>query len=329
MKETYQADTIVVGGGLAGVTAALELLEAGRSVILLDRDEEADFGGLANWAFGGMFFVDSAHQRRAGIKDSIDLALRDWMAVAGFGPTDYWPKKWAEQFVHLCTPEIYHWLKPMGVEWFRALHWVEKGLHQPGNSVPRFHLTWGTSKALVQNLIQRLRTHRHAERLQLKFRHRVLDFEMEAGRLKGVKGVTEPNGEAFNAQAEAVVVATGGINGSIEKVKANWYKAWGEPPAVILNGSHPYAIGDLHDATEKINGNVTNLDWQWNYAAGFTHPKARYPNHGLSLIPCKSALWLNYRGERMGPMPLVSTYDTRYLGRANLPGRKEIFVAST
>lgn len=312
-KNTYQADVIVVGGGLAGVTAALELLEAGRSVLLLDRDEESEFGGLANWAFGGMFFVDSPHQRKAGIKDSIDLALRDWMAVAEFGPEDHWPRKWAEQFVHLCTPEIHDWLAPMGVTWFRALHWVERGLHQPGNSVPRFHLTWGTSKTLVQTLIERLRSDRFSDRLQLRFRHRVQELTMEAGQLKGATGTDERTNEPFSARAEVVVVATGGINGSIEKVKANWYQPWGTPPEVILNGSHPYAVGDLHEATRKVNGAVANLDWQWNYAAGITHPKARYPNHGLSLIPCKSALWLNYRGERMGPLPLVSAFDTRYL----------------
>ena len=312
-ENTYQADTIVVGGGLAGITAALELLEAGRSVLLLDRDEESEFGGLANWAFGGMFFVNSPHQKKAGIKDSIDLALRDWMNISEFGPEDHWPRKWAEQFVHLCTPEVHDWLAPMGVTWFRALHWVERGLHRPGNSVPRFHLTWGTSKALVQILIQRMQNHRNAGKLQLQFRHRVVDLEMEAGQLKGVSGVNEVTNQPFSAKAEVVVVATGGINGSIEKVKANWYKAWGTPPEVILNGSHPYAVGDLHDATQKVNGNVTNLDWQWNYAAGITHPQSRYPNHGLSLIPCKSALWLNYQGERIGPMPLVSTFDTRYL----------------
>lgn len=312
-KLTYQSDIIVVGGGLAGVTAALELLEAGRSVLVLDRDLEAEFGGLANWAFGGMFFVDSPQQRKAGIKDSIDLALRDWIAVADFGSEDHWPRKWAEQFVHLCTPEVHNWLAPMGITWFRALSWAERGLHGPGNSVPRFHLTWGTSKALVQTLIQRLRSDRHAGRLQLQFRHRVTELETDGGQLKGVSGVEETTGTPFIARADVVVVATGGINGNIEKLKANWYQPWGEPPQTILNGSHPYAVGDLHDAIERINGNVTNLDWQWNYAAGIRHPQPRYSNHGLSLVPCKSALWLNYRGERMGPLPLVSAYDTRYL----------------
>lgn len=312
-SETYQADVIVVGGGLAGITTTLELLAAGRSVLLLDRDEESEFGGLANWAFGGMFFVDSLQQRKSGIRDSVDLALRDWMAYAEFGSEDYWPKKWAEQFVHLCTSEVQEWLAQKGVSWFRSVNWTERGLFQPGNSVPRFHLTWGTSKALVQNLIQRLRSHTHADRLQLQFRRRVLELETEAGKLKGVKGINEKSGKPFHARAEVVVAAAGGINGSIEKVKANWYRAWGAPPAVILNGSHPYAVGDLHEATRKINGNITNLGWMWNYAAGIRHPQARYPNHGLSLVPCKSALWLNYKGERMGPLPLVSAYDTRYL----------------
>jgi uncharacterized protein len=313
-EKIYKADVVIAGGGIAGIIAALELLDYGKKVILIDRDEEKEFGGLANWAFGGMFFVDSPHQRRAGIRDNTDLALRDWFSFAEFGEKDHWPKKWAEQFIHLCTNEGYRWLRSKGVNFFPVVHWVERGLLQPGNSVPRFHMLWGSGYELAQVMIRALKNHKKAaDLLQLFFRHRVMDIVAEGGAIHGVRGTDESTGEEFRAEADVVVVATGGINGSIERLKENWYKPWGAPPEVILNGSHQYGIGDLHDAAEKVNGNVTHLDWQWNYAAGVHHPKPHFEGHGLSLVPCKSAIWTNYRGERFGPMPLITAYDTRYL----------------
>lgn len=314
MKEKhYQADAVVVGAGIAGIIAAYELLNQGKRVVLLERDVEAEFGGLARWAFGGMFFVDTPIQRRAGIKDSIELARRDWWSFAEFDESEYWGKKWAEQFVHYTTPHGYRWLRDHGIRFFPVVHWVERGLLKPGNSVPRFHLLWGTGMELVRVFGDRLKGHPDKDKLQIHFRHRVTDLETNQGAVSGVRGVEEESGEAFTATGEVTIIATGGINGSIERIKENWYQPWGEAPARILNGSHQYAIGDLHDAAERINGNVVNLEKQWNYAAGVQHPQPRMPNHGLSLVPCKSALWVNYRGERFGPMPLITAYDTRFL----------------
>ncbi|RMG29294.1 MAG: FAD-binding dehydrogenase [Bacteroidetes bacterium] len=314
MSETlYQADVIVVGAGIAGIVTTLELLSHGKSVVLLDRDIPERFGGLAKESFGGMFFVDSPHQRRAGIQDSVDLALSDWLATARFGTDDHWPRKWAEKYVHECTPHIYHWLRKQEVSFFRVINWVERGLFHPGNSVPRFHMVWGTGYGLTMSLIAKLEAHPNVQRMQRYFRHRVTELLVENQAVVGVRGTNEATGAEFIAKGECVVIASGGINGSIEKVKANWYKAWGEPPETILNGSHQYALGDLHEATERINGNVTHLDWQWNYAAGVHHPQPKRPNHGLSLVPVKSGLWMNYRGERIGPIPLVTAYDTRYM----------------
>ncbi len=314
MPETKKdADVIVVGAGIAGMVAALELLDAGQEVILLDRDQESEMGGLARWAFGGMFFADSPVQRRMGIRDSVDLALRDWNTFAEFGPEDEWGQKWAEQFVHFSTPHAYDWLRQLGLRFFPVVHWVERGLFQPGNSVPRFHLLWGTGWELARVVEKRLRKHKFADRLYLKFRHRVTDLIMQHGRVSGVRGTREENGEPFEWQAGSVIIATGGINGNIARVKANWHPDLGQPPERILNGSHPYALGDMHDASRRISGVVTHLNRQWNYAAGVLHPNPRHPEHGLSLIPPRSALWLNYRGERIGPIPLVAGYDTRFL----------------
>lgn len=308
----YFADTIIVGAGLAGLTTALELLDAGKKILIIDRDSEENLGGLAKWAFGGMFFVDTAHQRKAGIKDNVDLALRDWFSYAEFDKSEVWGKKWAEYYVQNCTQYTYEWLKKQGIQFFPVLNWTERGLFQPGNSVPRFHMVWGTGWELTYTIIRQIKSHPKFATIQFLFDHRVSELVVENQMVTGVRGFTENTKTPFEAKAETTVVASGGINGSIEKIKQNWYKPWGTPPEIILNGAHPYAVGDLHDATNAIQGNVVNLDKQWNYAAGIRHYAPRYPDHGLSLIPCKSALWLNFEGRRLGPVPLVSTYDTRY-----------------
>lgn len=309
----YQADVVIVGGGISGIVTALELLDAGRSVILVDRDVEQELGGLANWSFGGMFFVDTPEQRRGGIRDSVELARSDWYSFAEFADNEVWGRRWADQFINMTTEHAYLWLKARGISFFPVVHWVERGMFTPGNSVPRFHLLWGTGYALAQTMIARLRSHKNVSKLQMLFGHRVTEIETAAGKIAGVSGVREPDQGSFAARADVVVVASGGIGGSIERVKQNWYQPWGTPPETILNGSHPYAIGDLHDAAARAGGHVVNLDKQWNYAAGVRSPRPRMPNHGLSLVPCKSALWMDQRGRRFGPIPLITAFDTRYL----------------
>ncbi len=313
MEKKYQADTLIVGAGLAGMVAALELLGSGQQILMIDRDEEAALGGLARWSFGGMFFVDTKHQRRMGIKDSIDLAKKDWWSFAEFAEDEYWGQQWADQYIHLCRDHGYRWLRARDVNFFPVLNWPERGLLRHGNSLPRFHMVWGTGHGLVQALIGQLRKHPKAGNLRIVYRHRVQSLIVSGKTVTGVRGKTEKDGLPFEAHADNVIIATGGINGSIERLKENWYKPWGPPPETILNGAHKYAIGDMHDATTAIEGSVVNLDKQWNYAAGIRHYQPRKPDHGLSLVPGKSQLWLTYEGKRFGPMPLMSPWDTRYL----------------
>lgn len=312
--KTYKADAVIIGGGIAGIAAAIELLNEGQKVLVIDRDVEEELGGLAKWSFGGMFFVNSPLQRRAGMKDSVDLALRDWHSVADFGVNDILPKQWAEQYVNMCTDHVYSWLtKEHGTRFFPVVHWVERGLHKPGNSYPRFHMVWGTGKGLTDDLIKSMKNHpKAATHLQMVYRHKAEDLLVENGAIVGVKGMDERNEQPFIANGENVLVATGGLGGNIQRVRETWYKPWGKPPSTILNGSHPYALGDMHDAVEKVHGNVTNLDWAWHYAAGVRHPRPKWEDHGLSLVPPKSALWLDYTGKRFGPHPLITAYDTRW-----------------
>ena len=313
--QTYQSDVVIVGGGIAGIIAAIELLDNNKKVTIIDRDTAENFGGLAKWSFGGMFFCNSKLQRQRGVKDSIDLALSDWHSFAEYDKDEYWGKKWAEQYVHLCTPHGYDWLIQNGISFFPIVNWAERGLERRGNSVPRFHIVWGTGWGLTYQMIAVLKNHpKAATHLNLVFGHRVDSIIYENNTIKGVSGNTEADKTPFEAKAEVVIVATGGINGSIERVKETWDRqAFGEPPKTILNGAHPFAIGDLHDATTAINGNVTNLEKQWNYAAGIRHYAPQKKDHGLSLVPSKSALWLNYEGKRIGPEPMVTAFDTRHL----------------
>ncbi|HZW13750.1 MAG TPA: FAD-binding dehydrogenase [Noviherbaspirillum sp.] len=311
--QTYRSEVLVVGGGIAGITAAIELLDKGKSVILLDRDEAEAAGGLARESFGGMFFVDSPEQRRQGIRDSTALALRDWYSFAEFGAADILPKAWAEAYVHRCTPDVYEWVRRHGVRFMPIVNWVERGEFRPGNSVPRFHMVWGTGKELSERLLAALRQHPHAQRLRFHFGHRVERLLLREGRVCGVHGRLEKGGAPFEAYAEHVIVAAGGINGDLQRVRRHWHADWRTAPAQMLNGSHRYADGMLHDAVAAAGGHITHLDKMWNYAAGVHHPRPRKPQHGLSLVPPRSALWLNWRGQRIGPQPLVSGFDTRRL----------------
>jgi uncharacterized protein len=310
--KTYASEVLVIGGGLAGIVSALELIDHGHDVLLLDRDEEAAFGGLARESFGGLFFVGSREQRRNGIVDHPAQALADWHSFAEFGPDDRMPRLWAERYIERCIPDIYEFLRRHGVSFLPLPLWVERGDQRPGNSVPRFHMVWGTGRELATRLIAALLGHPNAHRLTRRFRHRVDRLISQDGRVCGCVGLRESDGTPFEVRAQHLFVATGGINGNIERVRANWHRDWNRPPDVILNGSHRYADGRLHDAVVAAGGTLTHLDNMWNYASGVHHWRPRKPLHGLSLVPPRSALWLNYRGERMSP-PLVSGFDTRAL----------------
>jgi predicted oxidoreductase len=310
---SHSADVAIVGAGIAGVVAAIEALGRGRRVVLLDRDLEENLGGQAKEAFGGLWFAGTPLQRRRGIEDGAELGLSDWLAFGELEPDDTWPCAWARAYVARCVPEVHDWLAALGIRFLPMPMWVERGLYTPGNSVPRFHLAWGTGRMLSDRLVARLLEHPRRDRLELRFAHRVDALVSHAGRVAGVRGTVEPGGEAFEIASEAVVIAAGGISGDIERVRRHWQADWSRPPPVILNGSHRYADGRLHDAAAAVGAAVTHLDWQWNYAAGIRHWRPRKPGHGLSLIPPKSALWLNARGERIGPMPLVSGFDTHDL----------------
>jgi uncharacterized protein len=298
-------DVVIVGAGIAGLVTALELLDHGRSVLLLDRCKPEEMGGLAREAFGGLFIVDSPEQRRGGIKDSYELALDDWVRTADFDPGDEWPRRWAEQYVRVANEEIREWLRKRKIAIFPALNWAERGIFADGNSVPRFHLTWGTGKRLVDATWEAIQQHPRRSDLELRFHHRVTKLDDHA-----ILGVDEANGDApFSIEANSVVLASGGIGGNLDRVRKEWPSYLGEPPEQMLMGSHYYADGAMHDEVERIGGNVTNLERMWNYGDAVHHPRPRRPLHGLKLIPPRSGLFMDPSGRRYGPRPVIPTFD--------------------
>jgi len=305
-----RADVVVVGAGIAGLVATLELLERGRRVVLLDRCHPGEVGGLAREAFGGMFMVDTPEQRFSRIPDSVPLALEDWLRIAEFDDADVWPRRWAERYVSRARDDVGGWLRRHGVRFFPVVNWAERGVNGDGNSVPRFHLTWGCGQGLVDAVWGSVQG--HGERVEVRFRTRVTELIEEDGRVAGCRFAPEDGGEESQLRAEAVVVAAGGVGGNLELVRREWPADLGTPPERLLMGSHLYADAAMHEEVKRLGGNVTHISRMWNYADAVRHPKPRRPLHGVKLIPPRSGLLLDPTGRRYGPTPVMPTFDARH-----------------
>jgi predicted oxidoreductase len=320
------ADVIVVGAGLAGLAAAAEVADAGRRVLLLDQEGEQSLGGQAFWSLGGLFLVDSPEQRRMGIKDSHDLALQDWMGSAQFDrEEDYWPRRWAEAYVDFAAGEKRSWLHDMGLRLFPVVGWAERGDGRAdghGNSVPRFHLTWGTGPGVVAPFERRVRAHVDAGRVTFGFRHRVDELVVEGGAVVGVRGRTlEPTtvlrgkpssrvetGE-FELRAQAVIVSSGGIGGDHDLVRKAWPERLGTPPATMVSGVPAHVDGRMIAISEGAGARVINPDRLWAYVEGIRNWDPIWDNHGIRILPGPSSLWLDATGRRL-PAPYFPGFDT-------------------
>jgi predicted oxidoreductase len=311
----YRSQNLVIGGGIAGIVTALELLDGGQSVCLIDSDTAERFGGLALWAFGGMALVDTAEQQRMGVDDSPELVLEDWIRFGELTAEDKWPRAWAECYARESRVMVYDWVKSLGLKFMPAVNWVERGSSIEGNSAARYHVLWGTGRELVETLIRRLLNHPKRSKLILKHRHRATEIDFRDSTVCGCHGFDDASGLAFKVEAENTIVATGGVNGSVEQVRRHWPQAWPPAPEQILNGSSPMSDGSIHLAIAEYQGGLSHLEDMWNYAAGIPHPQPHFEGHGLSLIPCKSALWLTPDGQRVGPAPMVTGYDTNEMCR--------------
>jgi uncharacterized protein len=318
------ADVIVVGAGLAGLVAACEVLDKGRSVLIVDQENAANLGGQAFWSFGGLFFVDSPEQRRLGIRDSHELALQDWLGAAGFDrPEDHWPRQWAHAYVDFAAGEKRSWLRERGLQTFALVGWAERGGYDArghGNSVPRFHITWGTGPAIVDVFARRLLA--AGSKVRFAHRHRVDGLMVEAGAVTGVRGaVLEPSTEArgvassrntigeFEFRAGAVIVASGGIGGNHDLVRKNWPARMGRVPEQLLSGVPAHVDGRMLGITEAAGARIINADRMWHYTEGITNYDPIWPRHGIRILPGPSSIWLDATGRRL-PAPLYPGFDT-------------------
>ena len=323
---TNEADVIIVGAGLAGLVAACELADAKRHVILLDQEPEQSLGGQAFWSFGGLFLVDSPEQRRMRIRDSLALAWQDWLGTAGFDRAeDDWPRRWAEAYVNFAAGEKRAWLHERGVRFFPVVGWAERGGYLatgPGNSVPRFHVTWGTGPGLVAPFEKRLRAAVDAGLIALRFRHRVSELIVERGSAVGARGNVlvpsdVPRGVAssrdvvgdFELRAGAVIVTSGGIGGNHELVRANWPPRLGTPPKHLLSGVPAHVDGRMLAVARAAGARTVNEDRMWHYTEGIENFAPIWPMHGIRILPGPSSLWLDAVGRRL-PVPLFPGFDT-------------------
>ncbi len=320
-------DIIIVGGGLAGLVAAAELADNGKSVIILDQEPEQSLGGQAFWSLGGLFFVDSPEQRRMKIRDSRDLAWQDWLGSAQFDrKEDHWPRHWAEAYVDFAAGEMRPWLHGMGMRWFPVVGWAERGgalAHGHGNSVPRFHITWGIGPGVLAPFIRRVRAHEATGRVTLKFRHRVDRIVKTGGAVTGVAGaVLEPSSVKrgqqssrevigdFELSAGAVIVTSGGIGGNHELVRKAWpLDRLGKPPKTMVCGVPHHVDGRMLEIAGQAGAAAINSDRMWHYTEGLRNWNPIWPNHGIRILPGPSSLWFDALGNRL-PAPCLPGFDT-------------------
>tara|TARA_R110000737_G_scaffold151397_1_gene180667 strand:- start:13188 stop:14843 length:1656 start_codon:yes stop_codon:yes gene_type:complete len=322
-----QADAIIVGAGLAGLAAAAELGDRGKRVIVVDQEPRSGLGGQAFWSLGGLFMVDTPEQRRMGIRDSRDLALSDWMGSAQFDrPEDAWPRKWAEAYIDFAAGEMRPWLHQMGLRWFPVVGWAERGggfADGHGNSVPRFHITWGTGPGTMEHFARRCIEHEGAGLISFQFRHRVDRIDMTNGAAAGVSGTvladdTAPRGASTNRdavgdfafKAASVIVTSGGIGGNFEMVRKAWPTArLGPAPKEMIAGVPAHVDGRMIAISEQAGGQVINGDRMWHYTEGVKNWDPIWPAHGIRILPGPSSMWFDATGKRFAP-PALPGFDS-------------------
>jgi predicted oxidoreductase len=320
------ADVIVVGAGLAGLVATAELADAGKRVLLLDQEPAASLGGQAHWSFGGLFLVDSPEQRRLRVKDSLELARQDWLGTAGFDrPEDHWPRQWAEAYLQFAAGEKRSWLRAQGIRFFPVVGWAERGGYTAtghGNSVPRFHIVWGTGPGVVEPFARRVADAAARGLVDVRHRHRVDGLLVTDGAVTGVRGALletsdAPRGTAssrtevgdFELSAQAVVVTAGGLGANHDLVRRNWPARLGPVPDTLLSGVPEHVDGRMLGITQDAGASVVNPDRMWHYTEGVTNWDPVWARHGIRILPGPSSLWLDATGHRL-PVPLFPGFDT-------------------
>lgn len=324
--DQFKPDEIIIGTGLAGLTAAMEITNAGKKVLLLDQETEKNIGGQAYWSFGGLFLINSPQQRLMGIKDSFDLAHQDWMSTASFDRSeDYWPRQWAEAYLNFAAAEKYDYLAKLGIKLMFMVGWAERGdgsASGHGNSVPRFHVSWGTGVGVVKPFVEKAYQAERKGLLLFKFRHRVTNLISRNGAVKGVSGdiLADDDQErgvatnrnvisSFSFYAPHIVIASGGIGGNHELVRENWPARLGIAPLKMISGVPAYVDGKMIGVAEKMGAHMINRDRMWHYTEGVQNWNSIWPDHGIRILPGPSSMWFDAKGDRL-PAPYLPGFDT-------------------
>lgn len=328
MSDTPRCDVLIIGAGLAGLVAAHELTTAGKRVAILDQENAHNIGGQAFWSFGGLFLVNSPEQRRLRIRDSAELAWNDWQASAAFDrldDEDSWAVRWARAYVDFAAGEKRSWLASHGISFLPTVGWAERGSFSAeghGNSVPRFHVAWGTGTGVVGPFVESAHRAVDAGLLDFYHRHRVDELVISAGRVQGVRGSVlaeddAPRGAAssrevtgqFDFEVPAVIVTTGGIGGDHQMVRRHWPARLGRPPRSMLTGVPEHVDGRMLDIAGDAGARLVNRDRMWHYVEGVKNWDPVWPEHAVRILPGPSSMWFDALGRRL-PEPYLPGFDT-------------------
>lgn len=329
------ADVIVVGAGIAGLVATHELTRRGKTVALVDQENAANLGAQAYWSFGGIFLVDSPEQRRMRIKDSFELAWSDWQGSAAFDrldDEDEWAAKWARAYVEWAAGEKRDYLTGNGISFLPTVGWAERGdltATGHGNSVPRFHIAWGTGTGVVAPFADSALAAAQRGLVRLHHRHRVDGLVYRDGAVTGVRGTLLAPDDArrgapsnrdavgeFELSAQAVVLTTGGIGANHEIVRRFWPARLGTAPKSMITGVPAHVDGRMLDIAADSGVRLVNRDRMWHYTEGIVDWDPIWPDHAIRILPGPSSMWFDALGRRL-PAPYLPGYDTlgtlRYL----------------
>lgn len=326
MKPTFIPDAIIIGGGIAGLTAAMEITNRGKKVLLLEQETEENLGGQAFWSFGGLFLIDSPQQRRMRIKDSYELARQDWMGTAGFDrEEDHWPRQWAEAYLKWAAGEKYKYITDLGVKFFPVVGWAERGDGSAtghGNSVPRFHIPWGTGTGIIKPFVDKAYEAQKKGLMKMLFRHRVTSLIKDGNKVIGMEGdILKPDqkerGQAtnrdiigtFTYQTANILISSGGIGANLELVRKNWPEHLGDPPKHMISGVPAYVDGRMIGVAEEAGAHIINRDRMWHYVEGIQNFAPIWPQHGIRILPGPSSMWFDAKGNRFPP-PYLPGFDT-------------------